>query len=72
MYREILTFVIITTLSSSVVWAQEPIMITISPFMEEIIFDGKWTHTTEWKPSSLNIIPENSKAIFLRSAHQGN
>jgi len=71
-YRGILTFVIITTLSSSFVWAQEPIMITSSPFMEEIIFDGKWTHRTEWKASSLNTIPENSSTIFLRSAHQGN
>ena len=27
----------------------EPILITKSPSMEQIIFDGKWTNPLEWK-----------------------
>ncbi len=47
----------------------EPIMITASGGMNEIIFDGKWTFETEWKKSSLNKIKDN--VGFIRSAHQG-
>ena len=53
--------------------ASEPIMITVSPSMDKVIFDGKWTFYTEWKQSSLNTISYNdSTLIQLRSAHQGN
>ena len=51
----------------------EPIMITISDNMNKIIFDGKWTHETEWKRSSLDTLRyDNSTIIQLRTAHQDN
>lgn len=54
-------------------YATEPIMITISDTMEKIIFDGKWTHQTEWKRSSLNTLSyDNGTMIQLRTAHQDN
>jgi len=50
----------------------EPIMITKSPGMDQVTFDGIWTHATEWKPSSLNSIETDQGIIYLRTAHQGN
>lgn len=47
----------------------EPILITISPDMEKIILDGKWTFFTEWKPSSLTTISFDDKQVILRTAH---
>jgi hypothetical protein len=58
----------------SFVWAYafEPIPITVSNTMDKIIFDGKWTHETEWKASSLDTYRyEDDTQIILRSAHQG-
>jgi len=53
--------------------ATNPIMITISPDMDKIIFDGRWTHETEWKRSSLDTLSyENGTTIQLRTAHQDN
>ena len=53
--------------------ASEPIMITVSPVMDKVIFDGKWTFYTEWKQSSLNTISfSDGTLIQLRSAHQDN
>ncbi len=52
--------------------SSEPILITISPDMEKIIFDGKWTFLTEWKPSSLTTINSENKQIILRTAHYEN
>ena len=54
--------------------ADTPIKITISSTMEQIIFDGKWTHSTEWKKSSLDSLDykEPIESIKLRTAHQGN
>ncbi len=51
--------------------AQE-IWITLSDTMENVIFDGKWTHRTEWKRSSLNSMALDSMPLHLRHAHQGN
>lgn len=60
-------FLILTTL------LVEPIMITISPDMNKVIFDGKWTFYTEWKRSSLNsLIYEDGYNVQLRTAHQDN
>ena len=55
-------------------FADTPIKITISSDMDKIIFDGKWTHTTEWKRSSLDTLAysEYNEQIKLRTAHQGN
>lgn len=51
----------------------EPIMITLSEGINQVIFDGKWTFYTEWKPSSLNtILYSDDTLIQLRSAHHDN
>ena len=53
--------------------ASEPILITLSGAMDKVIFDGKWTFYSEWKPTSLNTISYNDGTLIqLRSAHQGN
>ncbi|MFQ5476314.1 MAG: hypothetical protein ACE5DT_04700 [Nitrosopumilus sp.] len=51
----------------------EPILITISPSMEHVIFDGKWTNWSEWKQSSHNpyIFDDGEVTIHLRTAHLG-
>ncbi|MFQ5782821.1 MAG: hypothetical protein ACE5GR_07190 [Nitrosopumilus sp.] len=50
----------------------EPILITISPSMEHVIFDGKWTNYLEWKQSSYNPYTfDNGEIINLRTAHFG-
>ncbi len=51
----------------------EPILITISPNMEYVIFDGKWTNFSEWKQSSHNPYSFNAgeMVIHLRTAHFG-
>jgi len=52
--------------------AFESIPITVSDTMDKIIFDGKWTHETEWKRSSLDTYRyDDDTQIILRSAHQG-
>ncbi len=54
-------------------YASEPIPITSSSAMSEIIFDGKWTDQFEWKASSLNTYSydDNIHQVILRSAHYG-
>ncbi len=48
----------------------EPILITSSSNMDQVIFDGKWTYS-EWKHSSLNNFSyDDGTKIVLRSAHQ--
>ena len=44
----------------------QSIPITFSPAMNEVVFDGKWTFYTEWKPTSLDTI---EGGIPLRTAH---
>jgi len=52
--------------------AYEPIMITISDQMLYLDLDGRWTHPTEWKKSSLNEFTyDDQTKIILRTAHQG-
>lgn len=46
----------------------DPILISKSSEMKDIIFDGKWTTVHEWKHSSHNLINEYS--VHIRSAHQ--
>lgn len=51
----------------------EPILITSSPDMDQILFDGKWTFFKEWKSSSLNRFTyDDDMTIILRTAHQEN
>lgn len=56
------------------IYAEDIIPISISNKMDKLIFDGKWTHSLEWKRSSLNELyyPEYDKLIEFRSAHQDN
>lgn len=67
--KTIIPIICIFLISPALVFA-EPIPITLSNSMEEVIFDGKWTHTTEWKKSSLTTFGEKNQ-IYLRTAHQG-
>jgi len=54
-------------------YADEPILISISSGLENIIFDGKWSNNIEWKHSSDNYLEyEDGTKIHLRTAHQGN
>ncbi len=50
--------------------SSDQILITISPSMEQVIFDGKWTNTLEWKQSSHNQIEyDDQTVIHIRTAH---
>ena len=64
--------IILVISSITDVFAQEPIMITKSSDLDQVTFDGLWTHTNEWKRSSENLIREDQGTIYLRTAHQGN
>ena len=65
--------IIVCTLTSSNVFAIEPIMITISADRDKVIFDGKWTFYKEWKNTSLDTMNfVDGNAFVLRTAHQGN
>lgn len=49
----------------------DPILITKSAGMDKVVFDGKWTTSLEWKPTSWNELKYNETRIELRTAHQG-
>jgi len=52
-------------------YAQMPI--THSAKMDEVIFDGKWTFRTEWKPTSLDTgRTADLQPIYIRHAHLEN
>ena len=52
---------------------EEPVIITQSNQMNDLVFDGKWTDNREWKQSAYNGWKFNDgHGIILRSAHQGN
>ena len=67
----IFLFVLAIIFSSEEIFASstEPILITVSPDMEKVVFDGKWTFYYEWKPSSLTSLSFEDKQIILRTAH---
>ncbi len=51
----------------------DPILITQSTGIHNVIFDGKWTNEIEWKTSSHNLFTYDDKMIIhLRTAHQEN
>jgi len=53
--------------------SSDPILITHSTGINNVIFDGKWTDKTEWKPSSHNMLSyDDGMLIHLRSAHYEN
>jgi len=64
--------IILTITPISSVFAEDPIMITKSNKMEQVIFDGIWTHSKEWKVSSLNLVVDDKGIFYIRSAHQEN
>jgi len=54
-------------------FAEKPILISISSDLDQVIFDGKWTDSFEWKKSSYNWLKfEDGTEIHLRTAHQEN
>ena len=66
--------VILLSLSFGIAYAgNESVLITYSPTMERVIFDGKWTNYLEWKNSSWNDIHfVDEGSIHLRTAHYKN
>ncbi|MDE1830036.1 MAG: hypothetical protein KGI25_06920 [Thaumarchaeota archaeon] len=69
----VLLVVLLFIFGTSHAYADRPIMITISSEMTNVIFDGKWSFTEEWKSSSLNsLYYDDGTQIELRTAHQGN
>jgi len=76
----LLKFILLCLISITILFSFEntfatsdPILITISPGMENVIFDGKWTYYFEWKPSSHNSysLGDGKMNIHLRTAHFG-
>lgn len=49
----------------------QSIPITMDNELNEKIFDGKWTHLTEWKHSSLDYMRGASTSVTLRISHLG-
>ena len=49
----------------------DPILITRSSSMSQVIFDGKWTHSSEWKQSSHDMysFDDGNSIVHLRTAH---
>lgn len=73
MYFKILIIFVFFIYSWNVVFAEEAVPTTYSEEAKNIIFDGKWTFTREWKESSLNSWRLNDGSeVVLRTAHDGN
>jgi hypothetical protein len=72
MFKKIIFIIFsIFTLSITNAYAIEPILITNSEFIEDVIFDGKWSDQFEWKASSYDLIQStDGSKVVLRSAHQ--
>lgn len=55
------------------IYAEDPILISISSNLDQVVFDGKWTDSYEWKQSSYNrLVFEDGNEIHLRTGHQEN
>ena len=64
----LITFV--TLFSQQIYATTEPILITHSTGIHNVIFDGKWTNEIEWKYSSHNTFSyDDGMNIHLRTAH---
>jgi len=73
MYLKILFIIIFFIITNQIVFAEEAVPTTYSKNVDNIIFDGKWTFTTEWKESSLNEWKLNDgTGVVLRTAHDEN
>ena len=69
---------VVFTLFFILLWSLIPfsyaqtIPITHSMKMDGVIFDGKWTFTTEWKASSLDSARTSGQPVYIRIAHLEN
>ena len=75
MYEKLfLMIIVIASMSFSIAWGTEQIPITISDKMDKVVFDGKWTNSTEWKRSTEDRIidSETNHRMQLKTAHQDN
>ncbi len=62
-----------TLFMAQTVYGIEQIPITKSTFMEDVIWNGKWTFYEEWKATSQYTLSyDDGTTIQLRTAHQGN
>ena len=52
----------------NIVYAEE-VFITLTTRLDDVEFDGKWTFTNEWKPSSLVMIKNDDTSFVYRIAH---
>jgi len=65
--------VMIIFLPLGIVYGDESILISISSNLDQVVFDGKWTDSNEWKQSSYNrLYFDDGTEIHLRTAHQNN
>jgi hypothetical protein len=52
-------------------FGEKPILISISSDLDNVVFDGKWTSSNEWKQSSYDHLKfDDGTEIHLRTAHQ--
>ena len=58
------------SLLSGTAFADDPIKITISDTLDDVIFDGAWSFGHEWKASTLDEFRFNDDDLVLRTAHQ--
>jgi len=69
--KRFFVILLIIVASFPAVYAQT-MPITISSRMQNVMFDGKWSFTQEWKESSLTEINGDSGPIYIRIAHWQN
>lgn len=70
--RVLLVFVFMLILQNIMVLSYGDVIVTLSSSMKDIIFDGKWTFTREWKESGLSEISTKHGMIILRTSHWQN
>ena len=70
--KVLLFLVVILILPNMMVLSYGDVIITLSSAMEDIIFDGKWTFTREWKESGLSEMSTKHGTITLRISHWEN
>jgi hypothetical protein len=72
MLKPLILVVVLVFFGFTGAYAFEPVPITVSGTMDQVVFDGKWSFEYEWKASSLDTYRyDDDTEIVLRSAHQG-
>ena len=72
-FLSVLLLILFLHISLVDAYAEDPILISISSNLDQVIFDGKWTNSNEWKQSSYNrLFFDDRTEIHLRTAHQDN